>query len=224
MGRWRVAVKRGWGLTGLRAAPPGVLPGCSAALAPTGLGQHALLPRPFSPMGANSHRWPPGPHDLVCVPDPARGLVTSPFQRTPSAVLPPALGSSSLPIPHAVASPGCGRRALQRASRVSRAAGFVADSAVSPESFFRNSSEQRGATSPWSRPHARSAREVGERHERCGEREWRGNPPTGAGKPGRWDDSMTRCTVSARRLAHSGPVKTISHCCPPETAPPHSGI
>lgn len=28
---------------------------------------------------------------------------------------------------------------------------FMADSAVSPESFFRNSPEQRGATSPWSR-------------------------------------------------------------------------
>lgn len=199
-------------------------------------------------MGANSHCWPPGPHDLVCVPDPARGLFTSPFQRMPSAVLPPALGSSSLPAPHAVASPGCGRRALQHASRVSRAAGcswLTVQCHLSPSSGIPLSSGEpprpghvcsqgceraRPPDCPslpvrsGEGPHARSAREVGERHERCGEREWRENPPTGAGKPGRWDDSMTRCTVSAQRLAHSGPVKTISHCCPPETAPPYSGI
>lgn len=207
----------------------------------------------LSPLGSGDTLSSPGPSApwVLTATAGLQDLTTSsasPFQRTPSAVLPPALGSSSLPAPHVVASPGCGRRALQHASRVSRAAGcswLTVQCHLSPSSGIPLSSGEpprpghvcsqgRERARPpdcpslpvrsGEGPHARSAREVGERHERCGEREWRENPPTGAGKPGRWDDSMTRCTVSAQRLAHSGPVKTISHCCPPETAPPYSGI
>lgn len=176
-------------------------------------------------MGANSHCWPPGPHDLVCVPDPARGLFTSPFQRTPSAVLPPALGSSSLPAPHAVASPGCGRRALQHASRVSRAAGcswLTVQCHLSPSSGIPLSSGEpprpghvcsqgRERARPpdcpslpvrsGEGPHARSAREVGERHEM--RREGMEGEPADrgweTGTLGRLDDQMhsvstTPCT------------------------------